>query len=364
MTLPAHPDFSQQRERFLQAAARLGAVVTHYTHPLSGPHGEALGTDVAVVGRADAPRIMLVISGTHGVEGYYGSDSQIDWLETLHGQTLPQDVALVLVHLINPWGTAHLRRVNEDNADLNRNFIDFSVEPPQAAAYEALHAIYTCRDLDGAERAAADAMMAEKCAAAGWGSVKRVVEAGQYQYADGIFYGGREASWSHRTLQQIIGNHLQAAQRIISFDLHTGAGAYGHPMLLAIAQRRYPALAKAQRIFGEWLTTILTGADSDSETGVTATATGYLSQFMLDNLPQTELLQLVIECGTYDGQEMHRRVRDDHWLHLYGDPQSEQGRALKQQLFEGFYPADKDWRALVALRTRQIFQRGWEALQQ
>jgi len=37
---------------------------------------------------------------------------------------------------------------------------------------------------------------------------------------------------------------------------------------------------------------------------------------------------------------------------------------VKQQLFEGFYPADPDWRALVALRTRQIFQRGWEALQQ
>lgn len=364
MTLTTLPDFRQQRARFLAAVGALGGAVTCYPHPLSGPQGEPLSTDVAVIGRADAPQVMLVVSGTHGVEGYYGSDSQIAWLEALDGSTLPQDVALVLVHLINPWGTAWLRRVNEDNADLNRNFIDFSAEVPPNPAYPALHSMYTCRDLDGSERAAADVQMALKCAEIGWGGVKRIVEAGQYQFADGIFYGGSEASWSQQILQQIIANHLQMARRIISFDLHTGAGAYGHPMLLAIAQRPYPALDEAKRLFGEWLTVIITGASGESDTGVTATATGYLSQFMLDKLPETELLQLVVECGTYDGRDMHRRVRDDHWLHLYGDLDSEQGRQVKQQLFEGFYPADPDWRALVALRTRQIFQRGWEALQQ
>lgn len=364
MMLTTLPDFRQQRARFLAAVGALGGAVTRYPHPLKGPQGEALSTDVAVIGRTDAPQVMLVVSGTHGVEGYYGSDSQIAWLEALEGSTLPPDVAVVLVHLINPWGTAWLRRVNEDNADLNRNFIDFTGEVPSNPGYPALHGIYTCRDLDGPARAAADVQMAQKCAEIGWSGVKRIVEAGQYQFADGIFYGGSQPSWSQQILRQIIGNHLQRARRIISFDLHTGAGAYGHPMLLAIAQRPYPALDEAKRLFGEWLTVIITGAGGESDTGVTATATGYLSQFMLDQLPETELLQLVVECGTYDGSDMHRRVRDDHWLHLYGEPDSEQGRQVKQQLFEGFYPSDPDWRALIALRTRQIFQRGWEALQQ
>jgi len=362
MTQITLPDYRQQRARFLAAARRLGGAITGYPHPLAGPQGEALSTEVAVIGRADAPQVMLVVSGTHGVEGYYGSDSQIAWLDALDGSSLPPHVALVMVHLINPWGTAHLRRVNEDNADLNRNFIDFSAAIPQNLAYPPLHSIYRCQDIDGPERAAADMQMAQKCAEMGWSGVKRIVEAGQYQFADGIFYGGCEPSWSQRTLRQIIANHLQMARRIISFDLHTGAGAYGHPMLLAIAERPYAALEQAKQLFGEWLTAIVTGDNRDSETGVTATATGYLSQFMLDQLPDTELLQLVVECGTYEGREMHRRVRDDHWLHLYGEPLSEQGIALKKQLFEGFYPADEDWRALTALRTRQIFQRGWDAL--
>ncbi|MGB9098068.1 DUF2817 domain-containing protein [Erwinia sp.] len=356
------PDYSAQRARFLSAVERVGGNVTPYPHPLSGPKGEALSTDVAVVGNPAAENLMLIVSGTHGVEGYYGSDSQIAWLEALDVAALPDSVALVMVHLINPWGTAHLRRVNEDNADLNRNFINFAAGSPDNAAYPDLHAVYTCKDVDGAERKLADALLQAKCDESGWAGVKRIVEAGQYQFADGIFFGGKQASWSHQTLKTIVSRHLAQAKRIISFDLHTGAGAYGHPMLMAIAEHDYPALQQGKEIFGEWLTVLLTGAGRDSETGVTATATGYLSQFMLDNLPEAQLLQLVVECGTLEGQEMHRRLRDDHWLHLYGDPASDRGQQIKRDLYAGFYPDDPDWQALIAFRTQQIFARAWTAL--
>ncbi len=77
------PDYSAQRARFLAAVARLDGHVTHYPHPLSGPKGEALSTDVAVIGDPAADNLLLIVSGTHGVEGYYGSDSQIAWLDGL-----------------------------------------------------------------------------------------------------------------------------------------------------------------------------------------------------------------------------------------------------------------------------------------
>ena len=35
---------------------------------------------------------------------------------------LPDDAAIVIVHVLNPYGMAWLRRVNENNVDLNRNF--------------------------------------------------------------------------------------------------------------------------------------------------------------------------------------------------------------------------------------------------
>lgn len=356
------PDFTHQREYFLAAAKEAGAQVTHYPHPLKGPKGEALATDVAILGDPLASRLFVVVSGTHGVEGYYGSQCQIDWLAMNPARSLPADTAVVIVHLINPWGTAHLRRVNEDNMDLNRNFVDFSQPLPVNAGYEDLHDIYLSNDLHGAARAAADDVMDKYAQESGWSEVKKIVEAGQYVHPDGIFFGGQEESWSNRTLLKIISAHLSHANAIISFDLHTGAGAYGHPMLMAIAQKAYPALQQAREIFGPWLYVLITGKNIGSDTGVTATATGYLSQFMLDNLPDARLIQLVIECGTYDGETMHHLVRDDHWLHLYGDPQSEQGQKIKGELFEGFYPQDNDWQQLVKLRTQQIFNRALAAL--
>ncbi|MFT4271909.1 MAG: DUF2817 domain-containing protein [Pantoea sp.] len=350
------PQYLPQRTRFLTAAERTGAVISSYAHPLPGPQGENLYTDVALIGPASASRLMLVVSGTHGVEGYYGSDCQIAWLEALDVNALPADSAVLMVHLLNPWGAAHLRRVNEDNIDLNRNFVDFNQPLPANPGYAQWHDIYH------GDRTRADQQLTTALAHDGWQAVKRVVEAGQYVADDGFFFGGYQPSWSYRTMQTIITQHLSRATTILSFDLHTGAGAWGHPMLLSIAEQHYPAHDWGKDIYGEWLTLLFTGAGRESATGVTATATGYLSQFLLTSLPDTNILPLVVECGTYAGEEMHQRVREDHWLHLYGDPASAAGQVIKQALVEGFWPADADWRALVAFRTQQIFLRGWRAL--
>ena len=350
------PQYSVQRARFLATAESKGAVMTSYPHPLPGPQGENLYPDVARVGPVTASRLMLVVSGTHGVEGYYGSDCQIAWLDTLDEKALPADTAVLLIHLLNPWGAAHLRRVNEDNIDLNRNFIDFNQPVPANPDYANWHGIYH------GDRYSADRQLAEALGNVGWQALKPVVEAGQYAAAEGFFFGGHQPSWSYHTMAAIIDQHLRAAKTIISFDLHTGDGAWGHPMLLSIAEQRYVAHDWGKAIYGEWLTLLFTGAGRDSATGVTATATGYLSQYLLSALADTRILPLVVECGTYPGEDMHQRVREDHWLHLYGDPASAAGQVIKQQLVEGFWPGDADWRALVAFRTQQIFLRGWRAL--
>ena len=52
----------------------------------------------------------------------------------------------MLLHALNPYGFAWDRRVNEDNADINRNFVDFT-HPPENEAYEALAAEIAPRDI-------------------------------------------------------------------------------------------------------------------------------------------------------------------------------------------------------------------------
>jgi hypothetical protein len=358
------PGFIAQRERFVEAARVAGAEPSEFVHPMRGPRGEILTTDVALIGDPLAPKRFMVVSGTHGIEGYYGSESQIAFLHALQRRQLPADVCVVMVHLINPWGTAWLRRVNEDNVDLNRNYIAFDKTLPDNARYEAFHEIYLCRDLDGPGRRRADERLASEIERLGRATVMSIVEAGQYAHADGLFFGGQHATWSNRTLRAIVQRFIEGARTAMCFDLHTGAGAFGHAMLMAVAEKTYPALGTSQSIFGPWLYTVITGPAETSDSGIAATATGYTSQALLDSLPGVDLMQLVIECGTYDGARGHSALRDDHWLHLYGDPEDAVGRRIKAALLEHFYPADNHWRELIHLRTRQIFDRGLEALRQ
>lgn len=355
------PGHRTLRDGFRIAAHSAGAALHEHPHPLAGPFGETMSTDVAVWGDPAASRILLTLSGTHGVEGFYGSTCQSRWLMDLAKCPPPADTAVVMVHLINPWGCAWLRRVNEDNIDLNRNYLDFTRPLPQNQAYEALHRIYTCSQLRGPARDLADALLASHIARQGWDSVMAVVEGGQYHHADGLFYGGIAPSWSNRTLHAIASEHLATAETIMSFDLHTGAGAYGHPMLMTITEAEYPALATAQGLYGPWLDTLHTGAGLQSQAGVAATATGYTSQALLNALPAASLMPFVIECGTYPGQDVHLHLRNDHWLHMHGDPNDATGRAIKRGLLEQFYPNDPDWLETVWHRTRQIWQRALTA---
>jgi hypothetical protein len=359
---PTQPSYRTQREQFLAAANEAGATLTEYPHPLKGPFGESLSTDVAVLGDPGAKRLLIALSGTHGVEGFYGSGCQIKWMQDLGKRSLPADVAVVFVHLINPWGTAWLRRVNEDNIDLNRNHLNFERPLPDNQAYATLHDIYACTELQGPERERADALLDAQIRTHGWPAVMSIVEGGQHSHPDGLFYGGLAPSWSNRTLHAILQKHIAHADVVMCFDLHTGAGEYGHPMLLTITEAAYPALPEAQAIYGPWLYTLLTGADTLSETGVAATATGYTSQALIDALPQVRLMPFVIECGTYPGADVHRHLRDDHWLHLHGNPNDAVGRGIKLNLLEQFYPADSDWQAMVWLRTWQIWERALSAL--
>ena len=184
-SLPFALDYATMRHRFLAAARAAGAALSEHIHPLHGPDGTTIATDVALIGQADAAKLMVLISGTHGVEGAYGSACQTAWLAQKANWALPDDTAVLMVHLINPWGTAWSRRVNEDNVDLNRNFIDWTTRPPVNPGYAELHSALVVPALEGPERIAADDALAEQTRAKGQTKISSIIEAGQYDFPDG-----------------------------------------------------------------------------------------------------------------------------------------------------------------------------------
>src|SRR5205807_4300448 len=131
--------YAEARDKFRAAGQAAGARLTQYITPVKGPRGETLTTDVARLGPASAERLLVTVSATHGAEGFCGSGVQTGSFANGIARELPAGTAFVAIHAINPYGFAWIRRVTEENVDLNRNFVDHAKELPRNAGYEALH---------------------------------------------------------------------------------------------------------------------------------------------------------------------------------------------------------------------------------
>src|SRR5690242_12435836 len=116
------PDYFTAQDRFREAAVRAGARMESLPIAAKGPGEETLEIDIAWFGAAKPRRVLLHSSGLHGVEGFAGSAIQLQLLNDV--PKLPDDMALIIVHILNPYGMSWLRRTNENNVDLNRNFLD------------------------------------------------------------------------------------------------------------------------------------------------------------------------------------------------------------------------------------------------
>jgi predicted deacylase len=117
-------DYMMARERFRAASLSLGYQHTAYPIDQVSPTGEELTIDVAIGGSLTSQRAVVISSGLHGVEGFLGSAIQLALLEK---QRLTASFSsankVVLIHALNPYGFAWRRRWNENNVDLNRNFL-------------------------------------------------------------------------------------------------------------------------------------------------------------------------------------------------------------------------------------------------
>ena len=340
-------DYNHARSMFREAAAAAGLEIKTYENPAKGPDGGSLSVDVARAGPADAARVVVANSATHGAEGFCGSGIQVGWLRHRRDRDLPDDVAVLLIHGFNAYGFAWLRRVNEDNIDLNRNFIDHAAPYPPNDEYAELADVLLPADWEGPAREAAEQRIADYAAANGEQSLLRAAR-GQYAFPDGLFFGGNGPTWSHRALATIAAEQLALATDIAFIDLHTGLGPYGVGEALCYHPPGTDAHDRVVAWYSQPVTVPYTG---DAVSTVIDGKVGYgLQRF----LPDALVAAVTLEFGTYPLQVSMDAIRADGWLHLHGDPASPLGRRIKQQMRDAFYPDKDDWKAMIWSRGDQI----------
>ena len=139
-SLDGSEPYARARAGFLQAAEGRGLRTVSHPIDARSERGEELSIDVAYLGPESPRSVIAVSSGLHGAEGFAGSAIQHQLLDTqLDGLELAPDCGLLLVHALNPYGFAVVRRVNESNVDLNRNFLRHPEGHVSNPGYEELY---------------------------------------------------------------------------------------------------------------------------------------------------------------------------------------------------------------------------------
>ena len=343
--------YAQARVKFLEAAATVGARIESHKHPLPGRDGEQLALDTALDGPEQSERLLIVSSACHGVEGFCGSGVQVFALHDAEWRAKARDagLAVLYLHALNPHGFSHLRRVTQENVDLNRNFHDFAPPPPANEAYRRVHPLLLPADWppDAANQAAVQDFIAREGLAA-W---QAAVTGGQHDFDDGLFYGGRAPTWSNTTLRQVLAKYAGQARQVAWIDVHTGLGPNGVGERIWAGRDDAAAIARARRWWGDGVTSIHDGSSTSPP------LTGLMSNAIHDAAPQADYTGIALEYGTVPIAEMLDALRGDHWLARHPEAPPALAADIKARLRQAFYTDTDAWKGQVISQARQaLFQ--------
>jgi hypothetical protein len=329
--------YSAARARFLAAARARAAVLHALALEARAPDGAALTIDIAWIGSPQPRRILLHSSGLHGVEGFAGSAIQLAVLD--NPPPVPKQAALVLVHILNPYGMAWLRRANENNVDLNRNFLVGQERAVGASeAYRRLNGF-----LNPASPPARDLFHVRAAWLAlrhGPRHLKQAIAEGQYEHPRGIFFGGHGLEKGPSLYTAWIRAHLGSVEQGFAIDVHTGLGRWCQESLFV--RRGAADAAGLSRTLGRRVT-----ADA-AEAGVGYQVRGgYSGAFdVLEHRPQIHAVTQ--EFGTYPSLRVLHALREENRWHHYGRATID--HPSKARMKEIFAPRSTEWREFVIER--------------
>jgi hypothetical protein len=336
-----------------------GHNVTHQRLKLGmkGPEAEELAIDIAVIGSLDSGKVLMSSSGVHGVEGYPGSAIQLSIMDKLAKSEPFESHAVIFIHAVNPYGMAWWRRFNENNVDLNRNFLRldelYSGVPD---GYEEIKDFINPKTVPKKNEYSFNIRALLLILKHGFSNLKQAVAEGQYEYPTAIQYGGSKLEQGPSMLIDWLNINLAPIKQIFAIDHHTGLGPSGHDTLLLPLELRendFDRFVELQQLFPGHIELL------DAKSGVGYEIKGDIHQGLVNRFPNISWTYLTQEFGTFKPTKVIRASRDENRWTQWGDYVVEAGAKShwsRLRLLRVFNPNDANWQNKIVTRGNVVFE--------
>lgn len=324
-------EYSTYRQNIIrsyhQASAKLKNLKhTSALHASVGPSSESLYTDYFYTPEKKK-KCLVHISGVHGVEGYLGSNIQNQILQRIaqdevFRSSISDDLQIVIVHAVNPFGMSWYHRTNEENVDLNRNSMsNYDIENKLFGKWEPLMSSRSDLMLKLQFLKLIPSILIH-----GKDKLFRAIAKGQSQFPNSLFYAGNKLQFELSSLLSHLQPIIDADAELFVLDVHTGLGARAQESLLLDGfDNDLDVLFFENKFSTKVIQPLITPGYYRAE--------GTLSLLLKRNWGTKNVHHIFQEFGTYDFKFVMRQlIRDQHM----------QTRS-SQEMLETYFPKDDQW---------------------
>jgi hypothetical protein len=312
--------------------------------------------------RGTKNKLVILNSGLHGIEGYTGSAIQNMFIDRILQNQLPNDMGLLLLHGLNPYGFKYHRRTDESNIDLNRNCIiggkSFKMKnegysklieflmPSGPATLDNLHNRFFY--ITALYKILKESMPV----------LRQAALQGQYEFNMGIYYGGNVHEPQIDSLNILLIEKIKDYKSALNVDLHTGYGERGK-LHLFIDKPEDPSIVRA-------IENVFSGSKIDwGNSDDFYTTTGDYKTWINSLVPNVFCIPMLFEFGTLNSQKifgslksMQIMILENQGFH-YGYKNTKNEIEIKKLFDEMYFPSSAAWRSKVIsdsydLMTRMI----------
>ena len=336
------------RGHLQELSSDLGAQI--HSHPIDEDDGLYIDT-FYLPSTQEQTNLVVLTTGVHGIEGYIGSVM----LDVFFGEVYPTldsgNTGVLVIANVNPYGMKYMRRYNENNVDLNRNFIldwdsfdlatnkeypkvDTFLGPTGKIGNALWHEVGFYLNLG--KTAITD----------GANTISDALLGGQYEYPQGVYFGGTGDEASTVYLKNVFAQCLSSSyENIVHIDIHSG---YGPRYNMVIFNSVYETMSEAesQEVFGY---DNIIAYDSEAFYATTGDTTDFFYRLADSMKSDKALFSTCFEFGTI-GDEFFETILslkytvDENRNHWYPTENETSAEIVRQNYLELFYPTETAWR--------------------